>query len=149
MTKRRSSEFKVSKPATSALEKAITECISEMKRRKVVVKSVKMVVKGLVSESCKENEIIDGIKYMANMGKLRLGSSKRSINFAVQRKAFVDRTINLSGNETETAANDTSDENLDKVNVETEVVSNDNTKVEMKDEIMDDTKDDSKDDKMK
>ena len=146
MTKRRSYEFKVSKPATSALEKAITECISEMKHRKVAVKSVKMVVKGLVSENCKENEIIDGIKDMANTGKLRLGSSRRSINFAVQRKKFVDRTINLSGNETETAANDTSDENLEKVNVEAEVVSNDNTKVEMKDEIMDDTKDDLEDD---
>ena len=147
MTKRKSHEFKVSKPATSGLEKAITECISEMKRRKVVVKRVKMVVKSLVSESYKEHEIKDGIKDMANMGKLRLGGNK----------SFVKRTINLSANETEIEADDTSDKALDKVNERTEMMLKDDKKDATKDEtkedillseIMDNTKDEAKDDKM-
>ena len=97
MTKRRSIPFKVSKPTSPALEKAITECVSEMKRRKVVVNvvSVQMVVKNLVSEGCKETEVIDGIKDLANMGKLRVGSSKRSRISPKPQKTFGERTVNL------------------------------------------------------
>ena len=95
MTKRRSTPFKVSKPVTPALEKAITECVSELKRRKVVVKKVQMVVKSLVSGGYKETEIIDGIKDLANAGKLRVGPSKAKYG-RKQNKTFGERTINPS-----------------------------------------------------
>ena len=93
MTKRRSIQFKVSKPATPALEKAITEYVSNMDRR--TGRFVKMVVKSLAWRliqdpclNCEENEIIDGIKDMANKGKLRLGSNKLPRNdlFYIPRK---------------------------------------------------------------
>ena len=95
MTKRRSTPFKVSKPATPALEKAITECVLELKRRKVVVKKVHMVVKSVVSGGYKETEIIDGIKGLANAGKLRVGSSKRTRISTKPQKTFGERTVNL------------------------------------------------------
>ena len=117
MTKRRSIPFKVSKPASPALEKAITECVSEMKRRKVVVNvvSVQMVVKNLVSEGCKEAEVIDGIKDLANTGKLRVGSSKRPRNSPKPAKTFGERTINLptqdkANQSTETESKDEKEE---------------------------------------
>ena len=104
MTKRRSIQFKVSKPVTPALEKAITECVSTMDRR--TGRFVKIVVKSLawrlIKDSflnCDENEIMDGIKDMANKGKLRLGSNKLPRNdvFYVPRKykTFAERTVML------------------------------------------------------
>ena len=68
-----------------------------MKRREVLVNVVyvKMVVKKLVSEGCKESEVIDGIKDLGNMGKLRVGSSKRSRYSPKLQKTFGERTVNL------------------------------------------------------
>ena len=83
MTEPRSIPFKVSKPATPAVEKGITECISKVFRSK---RKVKMFAKSLVSEDCDDNEIMDGIKDMVNMGKLH--------------KSFVERTIELPVKET-------------------------------------------------
>ena len=76
-----------------------------------------MVVKSLVSENCDENEIIDGIKDMVNMGKLIIGSSKCSINSSRQYKTFHERTIKLPVEETvahETAAHETANETATK-----------------------------------
>ena len=107
MTKRRSVQLKVSKPATPALEKAITECVLEMKRRYAIVNVVRvqMVVKKLVSEGCEEIEVTDGIKDMVNLGKLRLGSAKprlgknslwtKARSSQKQRKPIGERTVNL------------------------------------------------------
>ena len=72
-----------------------------------------MVVKSLVSEDCNENEIIDGIKDMVNMGKLMIGSSKRSINSSRQYETCDERTIKLPVEETvghETAAHETANQ---------------------------------------
>ena len=108
MTKRRSIPFKVSKSTSPALEKAITECVSEMKRRRVVnVVSAQMVVKNLVSEGCKEAEVIDGIKDLANTGKLRVGSSKRPRNSPKPAKAFGERIINLPTQDKAKQSNET------------------------------------------
>ena len=107
MTKRRSVQLKVSKPATPALEKAITECVSEMKRRYAIVNVVRvqMVVKKLVSEGCEEKEVTDGIKDMVNLGKLRLGSATPRLGknsawtktgHGKKLKKFGERTVNLS-----------------------------------------------------
>ena len=92
MTKRRSIPFKVSKPASPALEKAITDCISEMNPKK---RKVQMVVKNLASDGCTETEIIDGIKNLANMGKLLVGSSKLPRNSPREHKTFGERTVYL------------------------------------------------------
>ena len=124
MTKRRSIQFKVSKPVKPALEKAITECVSNMDRR--TGRFVKMVVKSLawrlIKESflnCDENEIMDGIKDMANKAKLRLGSNnlRRNDVFYVPRKyeTFAERTVMLPNSDEESTAEN-------KINAENERV---------------------------
>ena len=60
MAKRRSTQLKVSKPPTPALEKEITECVSEMKKKRTVpIVTVKEVIDDLASEELKEEDIIN------------------------------------------------------------------------------------------
>ena len=47
-----------------------------------------MFVKSLVSEDCDENEIMDGIKDMVNMGKLHKSFVKRTIELPVKETSL-------------------------------------------------------------